>query len=379
MGRNEDARGTPTVKERILGVLGHEWMTEMEVASLIAPLGTYNSINRELRQLVIEGEAESVRTNLGGSRLVYRKAGPGPAPPVPRYSLSEEIMETVGAEWMTAGEIASALKRDVYVTRRNLNKLYQEGAVERHQTVLRRRVAIYRKAGYGPAPYPFIDTKFEATRAAFLKAIGSGWMPTKAVIGFKPDDVSVSYALNVLKKMAANGEVEKGKARMDGHKTNIYAPSGSDPPSEHKAITESILAVVGSEWMTSKDVEQACPDVSHSSMRSTLDRMVIQGKLDRASTDKVTAYRLAGSVSRVALPLYWSQRESVLVAIGSRWRTAAEVTSAIDPAGTYTSSKYNVDRILKQLVCEGLAKTEKQGNAPMRYKIAKVSGKEAEA
>ena len=103
-------------------------------------------------------------------------------------------METVGAEWMTAGEIASALKRDVFATRRILNKLYQEGAVERHQTVLRRRVVIYRKAGYGPAPCPFIDTKCGATRTAFLEAIGSGWTPTKVVMGSKPDGVSVCYA-----------------------------------------------------------------------------------------------------------------------------------------------------------------------------------------
>ena len=179
--------------------------------------------------------------------------------------------------------------------------------------------------------------------------------------------------------MVADGEVDKAQGRMDGRKTNIYAPSGFNSPSEYKARADSILAVVGSEWMTLKDVERACPDIPRSSMNDAICRMVARGELDRASTGKVNVYRLAGSVSKVALPVYWSQRESVLAAIGSGWRTAAEVTSAIDPAGTYTSSKYKVNRILRQLVCEGLAKAEKRGNAPMRYKIAKASSKEVEA
>ncbi len=364
MGKNEGARGA-SLKERMLGVIGNEWMTQREIVEATEGAAKYSGggVKNALDVLVADGSIESMLTSLDGQRRhvrIYRRPFLGSAPPAAREPTRDVLMRALGPEWMTADEVLKSLPDlNYYTIRGALAKMSKKGILEKSSAVLGgRRVNVYRKSVPGSAPEVPGDPRFVETRAALLGAVGPGWTLSKRVLGSKPAGVSEAYAKNVMDRIVARGEAVRGIMLIEGRWRSYYAPAGTEPLPAMSTVSEIVLAAVGSEWMTLDDVCRACPEWSRSVLRNAVYCLARQGRLEKARTDKDNVYRLAGSVSRLALPVDWSRRESALAVMESGWMTVAEVSSAIDPAGIDPgSSPYNIRCVLERLVHEGLAES----------------------
>lgn len=155
--RRADAGPAPPVprkliSDRVLDVLGTDWMTVEDIRGRVPDMNLPR-VQYFVRSLVSQGDAEVRKTVLDGhSVCVYRRAGAGPAPPVPGRSAvdttADAVVEFLGPEWTTFKELRSAVPTGITTLCAALNKAIADGRIERGKGLRNGRlVTAYRLPG----------------------------------------------------------------------------------------------------------------------------------------------------------------------------------------------------------------------------------------
>jgi len=224
---NEDGAGELAFRERIMGVLGPGWMTVSEVHGLV-PDATLHNVYYWLRMLESAGDVEVRSTVFNGRRmLVYRRAGAGSAPPVPRESVSDGVLEVLGPDWMTVRDVQGRIPDMSFPRVQNfLGCLAARGDAEVSKTVMDgHSVCVYRRAGSGPAPPVPGGSAVDMAVDAVVEFLGPEWTTFKEIRGSVP--AGMTTLCEALNRAIADGRIERGKGLRNGRLVTAYRLPGA--------------------------------------------------------------------------------------------------------------------------------------------------------